>query len=224
MSVIIYKPDALSGLSGMVSALRAESFMIALAVHCGAKRTVPTRMLAAVGRARRQIAERASTELSFVVSVRNPDACQQRLLAWVSQARRHGRVGIPEIATTGIEGLGFYVRSTAEFVCNETDVDGIYPSVSASRYESIRRALVAYLVGSTVRVLCLGGDQNSGVLQHWKTYVRHLFQNRRNGRYRLRNLVHVCENSDEMYLMGRLQGLHKAIPCCREVDECPERI
>lgn len=52
-----------------------------------------------------------------------------------------------------------------------------------------------------MRVVWLAGDQHPAVLQHWKTYVRHILVSRpATSEHLLRDLVHVCEGPDADHL------------------------
>jgi len=201
MEIVFCKPDALSGLHSIVPRLRASSLLFALASACDSSDLsfIPENLRALAGRAAKQIHERSMTELTFKGSVAHKQESATRLRQSVSLLEDETLPTL-SVLRQSIEGLGFSIEEAYRHVCTESDVEAIYPS-HPGRSGDIHLELIDYLVGHPIEIWWLSGEQHPCVLQWWKTYVRHLFKDRLpNQEYLIRNLVHVCDGEDRLYL------------------------
>lgn len=206
--VVIFKPDSLFGQASRSDRVRAAGLLLGLAGHCGANTELPEAVADLAVRACRQIRERAKTELTFRGHINARTLCATNLMAAVERLSPEPFLRTVDVAILALRGLGFEIARSVDHRCDEADIDGIYGQITADVYRDVRPQLVGYLNGQIVRVCWLEGDQDPCVLQHWKTYVRHLLLNRpTGGTFLLRNLVHVCDGPDALYLTELLARL-----------------
>lgn len=210
--MVFCKPDSLVGERSVTEPDRARVFLAALGQLTGRHARTPMVPMIdgawsdRIAWANRQIVERAVSELAFRGQVAAAVDCVERLAraaaSWPDEPQ-------PTVAVLrrSVECFGFQLASSAEVILTEADVDSIYRgATSTANYEQVRAALLAYLVGHPIHLWKLAGVQDRAVLQWWKTYVRHILMDREPGTYPLRNLVHVCEGPDEVYLERFVAG------------------
>jgi hypothetical protein len=207
MPVVFCKPDALDGPHSRVEGERAAAMLMALAVHClggDGRHRIPAQWKASADRAALQVAERAATEPSFRGSLTNARAVANRLDA-AADTMKASSASTRHVLMLALDGLGFTVRESARLVLGESGVDLVYGhGVTTTDYWTVRSDLMEYLAECHIEVWTLAASQEECALQWWKTYARQMLLNREPGMHLLRNLVHVCEGPDAVYLVGRL--------------------
>ncbi|MFI6579474.1 NUDIX domain-containing protein [Nocardiopsis sp. NPDC050513] len=204
MNVVMAKPDALAGPAASARRDQAQGFLLGLARHLDPSVPLSESSAVRADRAARQVRERAESEPAFAGRPRHGGECSARLLG-LAELLPPGAIATADLLTLSLEGIGFSVTHHADHTLSEQDVDAIYQEATAADYRELRPQLIDYLAGQPVRVLWLDGDQHPALLQHWKTYVRHLLLERPpGGGHLLRNLVHVCEGEDAHYLTSTL--------------------
>lgn len=209
MTVVMIKPDALTGPSATTNVEAARGLLLGLAHHLDATVPLPLESRTRIEHAARQVAERSASERAFQARPVRAISTARRLRTDAAALATAGALPTEQVIIRSLHRLGFAICCQAEHVIAWYDLDAIYPELAQTARDTIRPLLVEYLVGQPVHVLWLTGDQHPGLLQAWKTYLRHLTLPRPPaGGHLLRNLVHVCDRHDATYLTRILTPAH----------------